>query len=283
MSRINYNKPKYGQGKGEFDLAYHYEMVSDAERTGQFKKAIMACCKDKVVLEIGPGTGILTLLAAKAGAKKVYAVEIDPAAYRVAKRNIEASGYSNIVLLNKDIFEFEPPEKIEVVIAELLSTCLVNEPQVLVMNHVTKFLAPGAVTLPHRVVNIVEGADVDYRFEDVVVKAPFFEFTGIKNARIVTESRMFETVEFGKENPVAIDRVVELTCLTKARLNSIRFTSIVNIHGDVNFYSTDSLMPPVVVPLAEPVDVEPGQKVLLRIKHKYNTDWDEGVYEIVRK
>ena len=41
----------YETGKGEFQLAYHYEMVSDAERVGQFKKAINRVCKGKVALE----------------------------------------------------------------------------------------------------------------------------------------------------------------------------------------------------------------------------------------
>jgi predicted RNA methylase len=281
MSRIRYNKPDYENGCGEFELAYHYEMASDAERVGQFKKAILATCRGKVVLEIGPGTGILSILAAKAGAKKVYAVEIDRKMFTIAQRNIKRSGYSNIILINKDIREVTLPEKVDVVIAELLSTCLVNEPQVSVMNHVNKFLAPGAIVLPQKVVNIVEGTNVDYAFEDIEIKAPFFEFTGITKPRLVTESKMFEVIDLSKVNPNKTDTIVKLRVLTKAKLNSLRFTSLVNIYEDINFYSTDSLMPPVVVPLKQEITVESGQTVTLRISHTYNTDWDKGVYEIV--
>ncbi|HII15001.1 MAG TPA: methyltransferase domain-containing protein [Nanoarchaeota archaeon] len=281
MGRIKYNKPDYETGKGEFQLAYHYEMVSDAERVGQFKKAINRVCKGKVVLEIGHGTGLMSILAAKAGAKKVYAVEIDPKVYALAKSNIERGGYKNIILVNKDIRKFAPPEKIDVVIAELLSTCLVNEPEVSVMNLIQKHLAPNAALLPHMVVNIVDGANTDYVFEGIEVRTPYFEFAGIKKARIITESKCFKTVEFNKENPLEVDEIVTLKAMAKAKINCLRFTSLVNIHDDINFYSTDSLMPPVVVPLKNEIMVEQGQEIKIRIRYRYNTDWDKGSFEAV--
>jgi len=53
-------------------------MMEDHKRTGAYYQAIMsnrAQFKDKVVLDVGTGSGILSIFAAKAGAKKVYAVE----------------------------------------------------------------------------------------------------------------------------------------------------------------------------------------------------------------
>lgn len=65
-----------------FDSYSHYyiheEMIKDKVRTESYMQAILLnkeCLKDKIVLDIGCGTGILSIFAARAGAKHVYAVD----------------------------------------------------------------------------------------------------------------------------------------------------------------------------------------------------------------
>ena len=55
----------------------HEEMLKDSVRTGSYRNAIINnphLFKDKVVLDVGCGTGILSMFAAKAGAKHVVGV-----------------------------------------------------------------------------------------------------------------------------------------------------------------------------------------------------------------
>jgi ribosomal protein L11 methylase PrmA len=53
-------------------------MLEDHKRTGAYYQGVMQNRRQfegKVVLDVGTGSGILAIFAAKAGAKKVYAVE----------------------------------------------------------------------------------------------------------------------------------------------------------------------------------------------------------------
>jgi len=53
--------------------------------------------REFTVAEVGTGTGILALTAARVGARKVVALDINPAAVEAAAENAEANGLSNIV------------------------------------------------------------------------------------------------------------------------------------------------------------------------------------------
>ena len=73
----NRNKHDYYYGSySSFHI--HEEMLKDTVRTRTYQRAIMDNpndFKDKIVLDIGAGTGILSIFAARAGAKHVYAIE----------------------------------------------------------------------------------------------------------------------------------------------------------------------------------------------------------------
>jgi type I protein arginine methyltransferase len=73
-------------------------MLEDVKRTGAYYNAVLQNRRQfegKVVLDVGTGSGILAIFAAKAGAKKVYAVEATSMA-KHARRLVEANGVSSL-------------------------------------------------------------------------------------------------------------------------------------------------------------------------------------------
>ena len=59
-------------------MSQQQNMMQDYIRTSTYQRAIFDNCadfKDKVVLDVGAGSGILSFFAAQAGAAKVYAIE----------------------------------------------------------------------------------------------------------------------------------------------------------------------------------------------------------------
>ena len=114
----------YGQ------LAHQQNMLQDSIRTGTYYNAVSYNVSDfegKVVLDVGTGSGILSLFAAQAGAKKVYAVECS-GMVRYARRLVKANGFEGIieVILGK-VEEVEIPEKVDLIISEPMGFFLVHE------------------------------------------------------------------------------------------------------------------------------------------------------------
>lgn len=74
-------------------------MIQDSARTEAYKNAILSnrsLFNGKTVLDVGAGTGILSVFCAQAGASKVYAVEASRTA-EVARQLIDENHFSEII------------------------------------------------------------------------------------------------------------------------------------------------------------------------------------------
>lgn len=282
-SRIDYNNPA---GAGALSLPYHYEMVSDKARVAPFKKAIQSVSKGKIVIESGCGTGIMSILAAKAGAKKVFAVELDPNIAAFAQENIKKNGLTNVKLLQKSTLDVTLDDlegnRAQVIIAENLSTWQATEPEVQVMNHMNKNLAADkCIRLPAIVRNTFELASTQYKFEDIELRTHFFQFTGIKTPGILSAPAVFSVFDFSGQVAPAYDQTIQVKVQKAGVLNSLRLWSPIELTKTVKFKASDSLMPPIVVPLESDLKVKKGDLVKVSIKYKTNTNW-EGFKASVR-
>jgi len=106
----------------------HRSMLSDSFRVSQYKRAIdESVKKGDIVIDAGSGTGLLAVLAAKAGAKKVYAIEASNYA-KIAKKTAFDSGVSKkIEVIQDDFSRVKLPEKVDVLITETFGSLIFNE------------------------------------------------------------------------------------------------------------------------------------------------------------
>jgi len=79
------------------NLGTHREMLEDEVRTRAFREAIFQTCRGQVVMEVGCGTGILSVFAAQAGALKVIAVEASPKMAEHAQEVVDHNGFAETV------------------------------------------------------------------------------------------------------------------------------------------------------------------------------------------
>jgi protein arginine N-methyltransferase 1 len=97
-------------------------MIKDEVRTRAYMNAIEQnrhLFRGKVVLDIGCGTGILAMFAARAGAKQVIGIECS-GIIDTAKLIVEANGFGEkIILLKGKVEEIElPVAKVDIIISE---------------------------------------------------------------------------------------------------------------------------------------------------------------------
>ncbi|MBA0696635.1 hypothetical protein Goari_003172, partial [Gossypium aridum] len=115
----------YGQ------LLHQQNMLQDYVRTGTYYAAVIENRVDftgRVVVDVGAGSGILSLFAAQAGAKHVYAVEASEMA-EYARKLIAGNPAlaQRITVIKGKVEEVELAEKADILISEPMGTLLVNE------------------------------------------------------------------------------------------------------------------------------------------------------------
>jgi predicted RNA methylase len=281
MSRIDHHQPHYPE-LGQFKKSYHLEMVADRSRTSAIFRALQRVLTPETVFcELGCGSGIFSLFAARL-ARKVYAVEIDPGAARIAAANFASSPFAErIELIEGDAREVELPERVDVIFCEMMSIWTIEEPQVPVFNSTFgRLLKPSGLFLPQAIVNVVEVGFYNFRFEDVEIRAATPLFAGISPLAVLTESRVASRLEFSAPVSPNLSCEVELPAVAEGRANCARLTSIVQMGPEVVFSGSDSLMPPTVVPLEEDVLVRPGDRLLFQASAQAQADLGGAAFHV---
>ena len=133
-------------------IQIHEDMLRDAARTQSYRYAMLqnkALFQDKVVIDVGCGTGILSMFAVQAGARKVYALERSDIADQ-AEKLIAANGMSDKIEVVRGLAEdLELPEQADVLVSEWMGYFLLYEGMLdSVLAVRDRWLRPGGAMFP---------------------------------------------------------------------------------------------------------------------------------------
>ena len=81
---------------------------------------------ERTLLDLGTGSGILALAAARFGAKRVIAIDDDPVAIATARENARRNKLDNINFRVADVRRWPFPPRIEIITANLFSELLIE-------------------------------------------------------------------------------------------------------------------------------------------------------------
>jgi protein arginine N-methyltransferase 1 len=138
-------------------IEYHRTLIADRVRNAAFEAALRAVIQKGVttVADIGTGTGLLALMAAKLGAREVFLYEAAEVA-GVAAKVLKANGARNCHLIPCHSTEMVDPPKVDVVVSETLGNYALEEHVIATLADAKKrFLKPGGVLIPRRIEQFV--------------------------------------------------------------------------------------------------------------------------------
>jgi protein arginine N-methyltransferase 7 len=134
---------------------WHFRLVHDRRRNEIYEQALLQFVSpETTVLEIGAGSGILALLAARAGAKHVYTCEMEPLVAQAAQQNIARNGYADRITVipkrSSDLVVGEDiPAPVDLLVSEIVDVSLLGEDALPILEDArARLLRPDGLILP---------------------------------------------------------------------------------------------------------------------------------------
>ncbi|KAJ3076735.1 Protein arginine N-methyltransferase 3 [Podochytrium sp. JEL0797] len=240
----------------------HETMLKDRVRTESYRDCFYEnkeFFKDKIVLDVGCGTGILSMFAAKSGAKHVYAVDNSTIILR-AKEIVKKNGLEDkITFIRGEVENITlPVEKVDVIVSEWMGYFLLFEGMFdSVITARDRWLADGGVMAPSHADILIAGLEDEdwinykhhfwndvYGFDYTSMKGTFLEDGQVDIAdpkSLITEPVVLKKLVLDTVTPPELDFITPF---------SLKFTKPGRLHGicgwfDIRFEFPDQSSTPI--------------------------------------
>jgi 2-polyprenyl-3-methyl-5-hydroxy-6-metoxy-1,4-benzoquinol methylase len=186
-------------------LAYHARMLSDGPRNLALRKSIESLVTaDTCFLDVGAGTGVWAILAAKLGAKRVVAVEIEESLIPLIHKHAQENGVADrIEIIHGNIDDVDLDGKFDLVVAEFFGVDVYGEKTInSFISLRERFLAPGGMLLPQKMdlyaAPLLVGHDSESYPAEVQISTEFLKSL-LRNYGVATTSESRKQLEFAAE------------------------------------------------------------------------------------
>jgi len=240
---------------GQFiPIHYHFNMLHDRMRMEYFENAInMVVQPNDVVLELGSGTGVLSYFASKK-AKKVYSVEYNEELVDASRKILSHNNCLNVEVIHADAFEYVPPERVQVVICEMLHVGLLREKQLEVIkafkeNYKKKFGESLPMFIPATSISAVQLIQYDFDFYGFFAPIVLFQNPYALEEKTVQLSfpSPYHDVTYDTDYSLDIEWAGQLEAITEGKFNALRFITknllSISLEGYIDWHNQYMVVP----------------------------------------
>jgi type I protein arginine methyltransferase len=282
-------------------------MAADTVRMDAYRRAIEAAVKPgSIVLDLGAGTGIASLLAARAGAARVHAVDPNPAVWLIPELAAESSLADRIIVHHASSLDIDPPERVDVVVSDLRGPVpLVGEHLASMRDVRKRWLAPDGVIIPARdalQVAVAEAEAFDRKLVDAETSFARLGFASsavrrsIRNdlvadtghitaSDIVSEAATWATIEYGTCDATHLEGSIEVRCTRGGTARGLSIYFETELWPGIGFTTAPGhslVYGRNYLPLDHDIVVAPGDRVEITIRADARGErwaWDTTFYD----
>jgi predicted RNA methylase len=256
----------------------------DSKRTQQWKQAIEdVVIEGDIIVDAGAGTGILGVFAALDEAKKVYSIELQPRFCKLIENLAKKNGVSDkITVINADATEVELPEKVDVVICELLCTGQFFEPEIQVINHLRKFFKPTTRLIPYKIQSFIQLLDAHEVLYGVRIDTDSRSIL-MPDDEPVSSIVKYDEIDLTNECKTFVDTIVTVKARKTRIADAVVITGQANLSENIVTEKTKFLYNPEVIYLKNPVNLIKDKFYDIHISYHYGSDTLDAVIEVFDK
>jgi len=259
-------------------------MIADAGRFGAYAKAIATAVRPgDTVAEIGCGPGVFSLLACRAGARRVFAIESDDS-IQFARQLAAANGFTDrIEFFQSDSRKTELPERVNVIVSDIRGVLPLHDHAIPSLEDARqRLLAPGGIMIPLRdtlkaaVINAdeyysrlispwqksVPGVDLSPSLLPILNQSYGSSF---KKDQLLTQSQDWGLLDYTVGAPTRVNAELDFHATRNGTAHGVCLWFETRLFEEIGYSSgpgaTATIYGQLFLPWLEPVAVEKGQKI----------------------
>lgn len=267
---------------------FHHSLLVDEVRTTSFLRALLQQIRPgDVVVDLGTGTGVLSMFAVIAGASRVYAIEHGPMA-EVARDIARRNGVDNrVTIINDWSTEATLPELADVLVTETIGNIGFEEGILTwVLDATKRLLKPDGTIVPERISLVAAAVESRDDYAKIArLRRPVHEldfsalsdlashsilWTDLSPVSVVTEPAIVTSVDLAAIEHLDVAGSITVNARRDALVHGIGCWFVAEIAPGISMSNQPPTATPSwdqgLLPLPEPLQVEAGDRLTIEIQ-----------------